>query len=59
MGLALKIKTARSATILSMSNPNLMEINCKDERQNWIQLCQMVVFGTSGTDLGCLLAQDQ
>ena len=33
MGLALKLKTSRSATVLSMGNPHLMEIDCKDERQ--------------------------
>ena len=33
VGLALKIKTSRSATVLSMSNPHLMQINHKDGRQ--------------------------
>jgi len=57
VGLALKTKTSRSAAILSMSNPHLMEINCKDEGQT--ELATVVSNGTRGTELGTLLAQNQ
>lgn len=57
VGLALKTKTSRSAAILSMSNPHLMEINCKYEGQT--ELATVVSNGTRGTELGTLLAQNQ
>ena len=43
MGLALKIETPRSSIVLSMSNPHLMEIDCKDNRQ--IELATVVSNG--------------
>jgi hypothetical protein len=43
VGLALKIKTSRSATVLSMGDRHLVEINCKDERQ--IELATVVSNG--------------
>jgi hypothetical protein len=52
VGVALKINTSHSATILTMSNPHLMEINCKDEGQ--IELATVVSNGTRGTELGTL-----
>ena len=43
VGLAIRIETARSATVLSMGDPHLMEINCKDDRQ--IELATVVSDG--------------